>query len=265
MSMKHTPTFLGQNKPLVTCMVQCATPDEAIAAVHNAVADGADAFGFQVCRLQPQYRTEAHLKNIFRPMGSRPIYVTNYRYGYNEGQSDDALAEGMLFALRCGANLIDVMGDLFCKDPRELTYDPAAVEKQRQLIDRIHALGGEVLMSSHLFRYAPAEEVLEIARAQQERGADVAKIVCAAGSEEEELEALRIITLLRRELNIPFLFLVGGSHCRLVRHIGPMLGCCMWLTVPGHDALSTKVQPVCRAIRAIADSFDYGPDRTFDE
>ena len=33
--------------------------------------------------------------------------------GYNEGK-------------RCGANLIDVMGDLFCKDPRELTYDPAA-------------------------------------------------------------------------------------------------------------------------------------------
>ena len=39
----------------------------------------------------------------------------------------------------------------------------------------------------------------------------------------------------------------------------------MWLTVPAHDALSTKVQPVCRAIRAIADNFDYAPDRTFDD
>ena len=171
----------------------------------------------------------------------------------------------LLFALRCGANLIDVMGDLYCKDPRELTCDPAAVEKQKRLIDEIHERGGEVLISSHLFRYAPTEEVLEIALAQQERGADVVKIVCAADSEEQELEALRIITLLRQALRVPFLFLVGGSHCRLVRHIGPMLGCCMWLTVPAHDALSTKVQPVCRAIRAIADNFDYAPDRTFDE
>lgn len=183
----------------------------------------------------------------------------------NEGKSDEELAEGLLFALRCGANLIDVMGDLYCKDPRELTCNPAAVEKQKRLIDEIHERGGEVLISSHLFRYAPAEEVLEIALAQQERGADIVKIVCAADSEEQELEALRIITLLRQALRVPFLFLVGGSHCRLVRHIGPMLGCCMWLTVPAHDALSTKVQPVCRAIRAIADNFDYAPDRTFDD
>ena len=263
--MQHKPTFLHQNKPLITCMVQSPTPEEAISAVRNAAGDGADAFGLQICRLQSEYRTEEHLKRIFRPMGNRPIYVTNYRYGYNEGKSDEELAEGLLFALRCGANLIDVMGDLYCKDPRELTCDPAAVEKQKRLIDEIHERGGEVLISSHLFRYAPAEEVLEIALAQQERGADVVKIVCAADSEEQELEALRIITLLRQALRVPFLFLVGGSHCRLVRHIGPMLGCCMWLTVPAHDALSTKVQPVCRAIRAIADNFDYAPDRTFDD
>lgn len=263
--MKHKPTFLNQNEPLITCMIQSPTPDAAIAAVRNAVADGADAFGAQLCRLEPPYCTEEHLRNIFRPMGSRPIYVTNYRYGYNEGKSDDELAEGLLFALRCGATLLDVMGDLFCRDPRELTADPTAVEKQRRLIDTIHARGGEVMMSSHLFRYASAEEVLEIADAQQARGADIAKIVYAANSEEEELEALRIITLLRKTLDIPFLFLVGGSHCRLVRHIGPMLGCCTWLTVPAHDTLSTKVQPVCRAIRAIADNFDYEPDRTLDE
>lgn len=263
--MKQKPTFLHQNKPLITCMVQASNPNDAIASVRNAIADGADAFGFQICRLEPEYRTEEHLKSIFRPMGNRPIYVTNYRYGFNEGKTDDELAEGLLFELKCGATLLDVMGDMFCKDPRELTYDPVAVEKQKKLIAEIHARGGEVLMSSHLFRYAPAEEVLEIAKAQQERGADVVKIVCAANNEEEELEALRIITLLKKELDVPFLFLVGGSHCRLVRHIGPMLGCCVWLTVPEHDNLSTKVQPVTRAIRAIADHFDYQPDRTFDD
>ena len=77
----------------------------------------------------------------------------------------------------------------------------------------------------------------------------------------EELEALRTIMLLRQKLDVPFLFLVGGSRYRIVRHVGPSMGCCMWLTVAQHDELSTKFQPTVRAIRAIADHFDDQPDR----
>jgi len=263
--MKHKPTFLNQNKPLITCMIQARTPNEAIAAIRNAAVEGADAFGFQFCKMEPEYRTADGLKGIFRHMGNRPIYVTNYRYGFNQEKTDDELAEGLLFELSCGATLLDVMGDMFCKDPRELTYDAQAVEKQKKLIDEIHARGGEVLMSSHLYRYAPAEEVLEIAKEHQKRGADIAKIVTAAYTDEEKLENLRITTLLRKELDIPFLFLSSGSHCKLHRNIGPALGACMWLTVPEHDALSTKAQPLLRGIRAIADHFDFQPDREFDE
>ncbi len=258
--MVNKPTFLHQNKPLITCMIQAKTPQEAIAGVRNAAWSGADAFGFQMEQLEPQYRNENDLKTIFRQMGTRPIYVTNYRSGLNAGKTDDELVEGLLFELSCGATLLDVMGDMFCRDPRELTYDDAAVKKQMQLIDEIHARGGEVLMSSHVLRYCEADEILEIAKAQQARGADVVKIVSGATTEEEELENLRITHLLKKELDVPFLFLSGGTHNRLHRTVGPMLGACMWLTVPEHDALSTKAQPVTRAIRAIADNFDYMPD-----
>lgn len=261
--MKNKPTFLNQSRPFITCMVAGSNPNEIIATVRNAVYDGADSFGFQICRLELQYRTKEGLQSIFRPMGNRPIYVTNYRSGYNADKTDDELAQGLLFELECGATLLDVMGDLYCRDPREITYDSEAVSKQKALIDEIHARGGEVLMSSHLYRYASMDEVLEIARAHQERGADISKIVCAANSEEEEMEALRIIMRLKKELDIPFLFLVGGSHCRLVRQIGPMLGCFAWLTVQTHDTHTAKVQPVCRAIRSIADHFDAIPDRLF--
>ncbi len=51
------------------------------------------------------------------------VYVTYYRYGYNVGKSDDELANGLLFLQQCGGNLIDVMGDLFCRDSLELTMD----------------------------------------------------------------------------------------------------------------------------------------------
>ena len=38
--LKHKPTFLNQNKPFITCMVQAKNPTEAIAAIRNAAADG---------------------------------------------------------------------------------------------------------------------------------------------------------------------------------------------------------------------------------
>ena len=112
-------------------------------------------------------------------------------------------------------------------------------------------------MSSHTMKFMTSDEVLKIATAHRDRGADISKIVTAANSEDEELENLRTIERLRRELDIPFLFLCGGSHTKLVRTIGPYLGACMWLTVQRHDKLSTNAQPVLRAIRTIADNFDY--------
>ena len=70
-------------------------------------------------------------------------------------------------------------------------------------------MGAEVLMSSHTFKFMKTDEVLRIVTAQQERGADVAKIVTAANSEEEELENLRTAEKLKYELDIP-LPLPGG-------------------------------------------------------
>ena len=67
-----------------------------------------------------------------------------------------------------------------------MTYDTAAVEKQKVLIDRLHEKGASVLMSSHIFHFVPAEKVLEIALAHQSRGADIAKIVVGAENEDED-------------------------------------------------------------------------------
>ena len=255
--MTHKPTFLNQNKPLITCMVQAKNPNDMINLIRNAAYDGADAFGFQMEQLEAQYHNEETVKMLFDAMGNRPIYATYYRGATNTGKSEEEIAAGYLWLLEHGATLIDVIGDLYCPTKYEITRDPVAVEKQKRLIEEIHARGGEVLMSSHTLTFMSSEEILSIAKEHQARGADISKIVSAANSEEEELENLKTAALLRRELNIPFLFLCGGTHTKLLRTIGPMLGSCMWLTVQSHDACSTKHQPVCRAIRAIADHFDY--------
>ena len=68
--------------------------------------------------------------------------------------------------------------------------------------------------------------------------------------EKEQIENLRIINLLKENLNIPFLFLCGGeSH--FVRRIGGELGCCMYLAVHEHDELATPAQPLLRDMKLI--------------
>ncbi len=257
MCMRHKPTFLNQNKPLVTCMILTGSAETAIQDIRNAIYDGADAIGFEMEFLNRDEQNPETLRQIFDAASRHPVYVTNYRDRCNTGKTDDELADGLLMELDAGATLLDVMGDLFGRTEGELSLDPAVIEKQKAFIEKVHQKGGEVVMSSHVKHYLPAEEVLKIAFEHQARGADICKIVTGANSEEEEMENLRISMLLKQQLDIPFLFLSVGTHTKLHRTIGPALGSCMWLTVLKHDGVSNKAQPVCRAMRAVADNFDF--------
>ena len=251
--------FLNSYRPTVTVMIQSKTASNAINTIRNAAYEGADAFGLQICRLAPEERE--HLKEIYAASAGRPFYITNYRYGYNEGMSDEECMQGLLDGLKLGGNLGDIMGDTFGRAADEITRDIPAIDKQRKLIDEIHSMGKSVLMSSHLYRYAGADEVLEIAYEHQRRGADISKIVTAANSEAEEAENIRITSLLKKELKIPFLFLSGGTHYKIHRLVSPMLGSCMSLCVQQYDELATKAQPPLKFVRFVNDNMDYTADR----
>jgi 3-dehydroquinate dehydratase type I len=168
---------------------------------------------------------------------------------------------GLLEGLKLGGTLGDIMGDTFDRSPNELAKNPTAIDKQKKLIDEIHNMGKSVLMSSHLYRYAEAEEVLDIAYEHQKRGADIAKIVTVANSEAEEAENIRITSLLKKELKIPFLFLSGGTHYKVHRLVSPMLGSCMSLCVWQYDELATRSQPPLKFVRFVTDNMDYTLDR----
>ena len=258
--MNMIPTFLNQNRPLICGMVLKDNPSDIRYRVKNSIYAGADALGIQLCNLKREFKTEEHYKSIFSACGGRPIYITNYRYANNTGLSDQECMDGIKFALSCGGTLADVMGDTFDKTDGELTMNPKAVAKQMALIDEIHGMGKEVLMSSHVLKYIPAERVLEIALEHQRRGADIAKIVTAANSEEEMIENFRATVLLKNELKIPFLFLSGGSHTKLHRMVGPQLGCCMYLAVYDHDEKAVPTQPTIAAAKAVRDNLDFMPD-----
>ena len=248
------PTFLNHENPLMTVMVQAETPMRAMELMTKAKAEGADAFGVQACKFKQEYQNETYYREIIGHAEGLPVYATNYRYGHNEGKSDDELAEGLLLLADCGATLCDVVGDYFCKDPDELTMEPDAVRKQMELIDRLHDKGAEVLMSSHTFKYRTADRVIEMALEQERRGADIVKIVTGAENMEQQIENLRITHLLKKELKVPYLFL-SCDECHIHRRIGPMLGSCMWLCVQEYDELATPVQPLLHKIKNIKENF----------
>lgn len=249
-------TFLNHYQPLLTVMLQCETPETIIRRVRNSLHLGADAFGVQIESLKEEYHNPETYKRIFAEMKNKPCYVTYYRDQSNSDKTDEELGEGLLTLAESGATLCDVLGDLYCQQPGELTDNPEAIAKQMDLISQLHERGAEVLMSSHVMKYTPAERVLEIALEQKRRGADVIKIVTRGDTMAEQIENLRITDLLRRELGAPFLYLSGGDSTSLHRRLGIKLGCCMALCVYEHDHLSTAAQPLLQTMKTIRDNLD---------
>ena len=93
-------SFLNSNTPFITAMVQVPTAKQAEIKIRNAIADGATAIGFQMSSLEKQYRTEETLSLILAATENKPVYFTNYRFGFNAGMTDDELMKGLLFGFQ---------------------------------------------------------------------------------------------------------------------------------------------------------------------
>lgn len=236
-------SFLNRERPIITAMLKSSNTKALISEIERGAAEGAEAFGFQIEMLESSCRKRTDFLDIFQAMGNRPAYVTNYMRGNISlhKQSDEELTEELLLALECGATLCDVRGDLYDPCVGELSLSDRAVEKQMNLIKEIHRMGGEVLMSSHIFNFLPKEHVYMISKTQQERGADIAKVVTMANSEEELDENFEALLLLKKKMQIPTLFLCNGTMCYKHRILGPMLGSCMYLTV--ESGIQAVTQP----------------------
>lgn len=208
---------------------------ELVRDITAALAEGTDAFCLEIELMKSECRTESDFKDIFAAMDGKPAYITNYRrLNINDRvQSDEELTEEMLFAFSLADNvkLFDIRGDLFDESPDEITYNEKAIEKQIALAKEVHRMGGEVLMSSHPLRFLPYEEVLKIAKAQQERGADIVKIVTLAESKDELIANFETSMRLNKDLEKQFLFLCGGSHCRNHRLLAPLITNSLFLSV----------------------------------
>lgn len=236
------PIFAAKQKPLMTAMVAAHTVEQARSIMTNAIWNGAEAFYIQLELLQQEDRCFEKLHSLFEGAEGHPILITAYRGG-PVNMSEEERAELLLLGLESGANVCDVMGDLYAPVLHQLTEEAEALEKQAALISHIHQQGGKVLISTHLPEYVSPEKVLKIAVEQERRGADILKIVNQCNTESELQGNLEAIFALKSGVHKPFLLLTSGRTGRFLRLAGPALGVCMYLTVDQFTCLDFPQQP----------------------
>ena len=253
--MKHS--FFNRQDAAITLLCAPQSISEAVSFARAGEMDGADGIAIELLQMPLEQRTEDKFRTVINSV-QLPFMFIDYRNDMFLKADDEARQEYLLLAAKCGAEVIDVMGDLYDPSPFELTRDPAAVEKQKALISRIHELGAKVIMSSHMVSAErSAEEVLEHLNEQSARGADILKIVVGMNTEKALVEGMRTLFLLHKELNKPFVFLGGGLYGRFIRYIGPKLGAAIEFAVHDYVPGQSYNQPTVRSFKGVLENFHW--------
>lgn len=226
------------------------TPAADLALIRNGVYDGAHAFAVHLEHLPQADHTDDVLRRLTQAT-SKPIMLLHYRKPQTEGTAytDEERMALLERCIRCGATAIDLTADTYDASPLEFTAKPEAVDRQKAFIDRIHSLGGEVIMSSHITDQSrTCEQVLEQMKAVEARGCDIAKIVTQADTEEAFVEGIRTTLALRREMKVPFIHLLTGRFAAPHRFLAPTLGNSLTFCVERYTEEYNTSQPPVRCM-----------------
>ena len=129
-------SFFGSQKTVIAALLKGDTVNSFIHQARNAEFAGADGIVIELCLLPPEQRTVENFKTLMASV-RLPFMFCVYRNDLWFKGDDKARQKGLLAAAEAGAEVIDVMGDLFDPSPRELTRDKSAVRRQKKLIGEI--------------------------------------------------------------------------------------------------------------------------------
>ena len=180
--------------PAVAGCVREMTTRAAIAEIKNCYYDGADMIDLHITCLE-----DMGIDNLKKVISSTklPVLALNYNQRYDRtklGMTEEERVESLLRAVEAGAAGIDLQGYTYHapsesgfygenkysfteNSPKEVVTDPAIIEKQCALIEKVHAMGAEVLLSCHPGVVMNTEQVVDLVRFLKERDPDIIKIV----------------------------------------------------------------------------------------
>lgn len=242
-------SFFNRQAPAITMLTNGASIRDLVAAARTAQFDGADAVALELGLLPPEERTKANFEHIMNEV-RLPFMFILYRNDQWLKDDDDARQKYLLEAVKAGAEVVDVMGDLYQPSKYQLATDPAAIRKQKRLIKKIHEMGGKVIMSSHMSEFRTGEEILEHMLEQKSRGADILKLVTTCNTEEELNAQIATTMMLNRKLDTPFVHLCNGKWARLHRYLSPVLGSSIAFATAGFQTPNPLFfQPTVKAFK----------------
>lgn len=248
--------ILSRRQPILCGIMAGQTPAQLIAGAKDLHADGADAIAIELFDYQIEYRNVESFRQIINSV-DLPFMFCYYRTARLDSPSDDLRQEILLQTVEAGAAIVDVMADLYDPAPRQISYDPAAVEKQMRLIDKIHSMGAQAVMSAHTQSFLSFDETCAILQAMEARGADIVKIVNTANTPDELAETMRTTMLLKDKLSKPFIHLCSGNYRMPHRFIGSMLGASLVFGVHSYNNIYTFPQPLLRSLRQTLDAVNW--------
>ena len=266
--MKQKITQL--KSPAIAGVINQKTVAGAISKIKNCIFAGASMIDLHLECLS--YSGEADLKKIMSS-SKLPVLALNYS---KEIPEDDELfevarTESLLEAVRAGAAGIDMQGYTFHRpsksgfyggdrysftkgNPKEIVTDEAIIDKQRALIEKVHAMGGEVLLSCHPGIVMNTEQVVELALFLEKRNPDIIKIVTRAETEEDLAESIRTMLALKKAVKTPISYHANGKAGALSRIVNPLLGAQIAFCVEHYDEGSTMEQMDLRAAAAVIEN-----------
>ena len=240
----------------------------AIAEIKNCTYDGADMIDLHMSCLE---KTDVESLRSIISSTKLPVLALNYNNTYewaDAGFDEEACAESFLRAVEAGAAGVDIQGytfDLpskkgFCGEdkysftkgnPKEIVTDENIISKQCELIEKVHAMGAEVLLSCHPGIPMNSEQVVELALFLEKRNPDIIKIVTRADDEDDLAESIRTMLMLKKEVKTPIAYHAGGKAGTASRIINPLLGGQIAFCVDRYNEGSTMEQIDLRTAMAI--------------
>ncbi|MBQ6823232.1 MAG: type I 3-dehydroquinate dehydratase [Clostridia bacterium] len=226
--------------PVLAGVVKEKTVSAAKAEIQNCIYSGAAMIDLHLPQLECS--DVSSLKKIIA-FSKLPILALNYQsYDWeDQAAAEEDRVASLLRAVEAGARGIDLQGYTYhlpskqgyCGEaeysftqgnPKEVVTDPAIIAKQCALIEKVHAMGAEVLLSCHPGVPMTAEQVVELALFLEERKPDLLKIVTVATNEEELAESFRAMVLLKKAVQTPVTYHAAGRAGALSRIVNPILG-----------------------------------------
>ena len=199
------------------------TPEELLKNIRQFEEEGAHGVVLNFDQLNREYWNIETFRMILSACRRVESYACFYRNDRTQDLTDEERADFLLMAAEAGADIVDVMGDLFDRQSDELTYSPSAIEKQKKLICELKKRGAQVLMSSHVMKFRPYPEALKYFYAHAERSCNFSKVVFSCDTEEELAVAAAVNQELCRSLSIPFVHVCGGEMGKKVQRYETLL------------------------------------------